>query len=197
MTFAKVLVDVTRGSEAVAGSPFRGRIYYSSSTYGKRYENVPSLSRASDGQILSLRAKDDVRCGDLATLPDGRVRKILEARRYAHSLQCVLQWIPYQSLTYYPTVLETADIVAGSLNVTDEGFGAETTLLAYIEPAKVIARSVAGGVLDERLAKAYTLMAISLGDMVVDASGEKWVAVSGSSQYPVIGDYVTEMRLVD
>jgi hypothetical protein len=192
-----IFVKIMRDGVALQGSPFLGWLYFVEASRGKRFSNTPLISKTARSQVLSLPAIANVQVGDLAMLPDGSFRKVLSCRTYDRVVQCDLQWIPYLNVSYFSASSILSGVNAGTLNVTDEAYSTASTILAYIEPLKSPSGSEKGiGIVDMRMSRIYTMLPLSLGDLIVDGDGAKWVATAPSEHYPVVDDYVATARHV-
>ncbi|MDR3709947.1 MAG: hypothetical protein P4L33_16750 [Capsulimonadaceae bacterium] len=193
---SKSSVAITRGGLAAPGSPFSCRVYYPAVRGSKRGEIVPPVSRAA--RPLSLSVSDlaaDVRVGDMAAMPDGSFRKVIDVRRYRTRLQCELQWIPYQALSYWsaPTLAQATS--SSTFGVTDAAYSSPSTIYAYLEPTDARHLAEQAGNIDARTAQAYSTAPLKSNDAIQGDDGSIWIAVSGSEHYPVTDDYVATMRL--
>lgn len=194
MSFQRTTVSISRLGVPLAASPFQGRVYaVRRSASG---QNVPKIAEAQRGTVLSL---DDmnapVAVGDLVTLADGTLFKLLEVRRYDFSLQCDLQRVPFTPLTLWRQKTQAERTDPKTLKVSDVSFvPLPAPLLGYLEPAPDEVKMMTFGVMDLRAAFLFTLEKIAQGMVVKDTFGDYWQAELASDVWPLPGDYKTIMR---
>lgn len=187
-------VAVTRAGEALPGSPFQARVYHASFT-GRGTEIAPAAAKVQSTEVASFRdVSAPVRVGDLVTLPDGALAKIVDRRGYSRSLQCDLQRLPYAPMRLWTPTKPLQRVDPTTLKVLDVTYIAAGTELAYLEPAPDMAKASVIGRLDVRACYAFTIHPLALGAVLVDAQGEGWVSVVASDVWDVTNDVRTLVR---
>lgn len=194
MSFTPQLLAVTRAGVPLTGSPFLGRVYFVTRTPSQ--QNVPKIAQTQRSEVCSFNTLSvPVASGDLMTLSDGSLRKILDVRPYSHSLQCDLQRVPFTPLTLWLPKTQPQRVQSQTLKVNDLSFTAALApILGYLEPAPDEAKFAGFGQMDLRGCFLFSLEKVTLGSVVKDTLGDYWVAEVPSDVWPLPGDYKTLMR---
>lgn len=191
-------VTVTRAGVAVPGSPFRARVYHVPSFSGRSAEIAPQATKVQTTQVASfLDIHAPVRVGDLATLADGSMARIVDRRQYSRSLQCPLQLLPFAPLPLWKPTKPLQRVDAASLKVWDVSYTAAGTELAYLEPAPDMIKASVLGRMDLRACYAFTIHPLAVGSILVDSAGDGWVSCAASDVWAVTLDVRTLMRHVE
>lgn len=182
-------VPITRAGVPVVGSPFQCRVYLAAFP-GARHEVEPDVVKTQTAKILTFQnVAAPIAIGDMATLPDGTLSKLLNIRLYTRTLQVDMQTIPYQLITLWTPTAPAARVDALGA-VKSAFYTASGTILAYVEPMADISMAAAAMMMDTRTARCFSLQAIPTRS-VLKIDGDYWIAKTASEHWSVTNDYIT------
>ena len=178
----------------IAGSPFAGKVILVTGGSGQRFENIPEIAKAQRAEVLVLNDfRAAVQIGDLVTLPDQTIRKIMQVRAYGRSLQCGLQRQPFTPLQCW---IPSQKFSSATKKVGDLTFAAAPDILGYLDPAPDMVKLSVFGKIDLRVCYAYTLVPLAINTLLKDTRGDFWAAKTATDVWPLPGDCRTLMEHV-